>query len=79
MIEIFGSAALLGFSLALTCALVLIALGRHVVKKFPDRLDPERSAKRYTRPAGFLVMAVVLGVVLLLVGLVGLGVTLIFT
>lgn len=79
MLEVFGSAALFGFFLALTMALALFALGRRVVKKYPDRLDPERSAKRYTRPAGVLVLLVVLGVGLLIVGLLGLGVTLIFT
>lgn len=79
MIEIFGAAALFGFFLALVAACALTALGVRVVKKYPDRLDPERSAKRYTRPAGVLVMLVVLGVLMLVVGLIGLGLTLIAT
>lgn len=79
MVAAFFATGFFGFWLAVVCALVLIVLGRHVVKKFPDRLDPERNAKRYTRPAGVLVLLVVLGVIALIVGLIGGGVALLAT
>lgn len=79
MAEAFVALAFFGFFLAVTAAIVLVIIGRHVVKKFPDRLDPERNAKRYTRPAGVLVLIVVISVIVLIVGLIGAGVTLLIT
>lgn len=33
---------------------IMASIAGHVVRKYPDPRDPDRSAKRYTRPAAIL-------------------------
>lgn len=63
-----------GFMLAASSALALLLLGLVVVKRHPAAYDPARKAKRFTLPAGALVILTALGCALFAVGLIAAGI-----
>lgn len=55
-------------------AVVLLSIGNHVVKRYPDVDDARRNRKRYTVPAGIGALVALLAGI----GAVGVGLTVIF-
>lgn len=68
----FSAVVLAGLAAIILAGVVLFSVGFHVVKKYPDRNDPDRDRARYTRPAAYSVGVILGGVIAVIVGSVGL-------
>lgn len=56
----FALAALVAFAIMVVAGLSLVTLGIYVTRRHPATYDPARNAKRYTRPAGVLLIITLL-------------------